>query len=515
MSSEIKRGVILNYVSIGVRLLTSFLLTPFIIDSLGVEEYGLFTLSSTVIVWLALSDLGLGATVSKYVVTYRAKGEHEQQAHFLGQSVALFCLISVFTLTVGVVCFFQLESLFPKLNAAQHDTLKILFLLALANLILAIPLRPLSCLPGAYQKFVVPGLVRLSCSLLNAGLTVALLLLGFKSVGLTVLAVGIGILNLLWELFYSLRILKVKIKFSKPDWKLYRGMFVFSIWVFMNQIMDLFYWKAGSPILANVCGTAAVAVFILGISFSNYFTTASNAISGVLAPKLMHMVALNSSKEELSNLMVKAGRLQLFVLISILLGFIFLGQDFLKLWVGKSMGDSVTTVWLGAIIILIPLILPLTQNTGVSILQALEILHGRAILLFISSLICVILGYSLSKLCGTIGMFIGTSVSCIIGQGILMNWYYSKKAGLHIFSFFQKTYFPIILPTLILCVLGFIMQKMIDCNQWSTFILCALAYAFLSFVILFVMYLNNDERTQILPLLKKYKTEGHASKKHP
>lgn len=87
MINEIRTGAILNYVSIVVRLTTSFLLTPFIISSLGVEEYGLFMLSGSVIAWLALTDLGLGATVSKYVVTYRAKGEHEQQAHPFGHSL--------------------------------------------------------------------------------------------------------------------------------------------------------------------------------------------------------------------------------------------------------------------------------------------------------------------------------------------------------------------------------------------------------------------------------------------
>ena len=44
MASEIKSGAILNYASIVVRLATSFLLTPFVIATLGVVEYGLFML---------------------------------------------------------------------------------------------------------------------------------------------------------------------------------------------------------------------------------------------------------------------------------------------------------------------------------------------------------------------------------------------------------------------------------------------------------------------------------------
>ena len=503
MTSEIKAGAILNYVSIVVRLATSFLLTPFIISTLGVEEYGLFMLSGSVIAWLALTDLGLGATVSKYVVTYRAKGEHEQQAHFLGQSMMLFALIALITLLMGIICFFHLDVLFPKLDAVQHETLEILFLLTLGNMILAIPLRPLGCVPGAYQKFVVPGVVSLCCSLLNTGLTVALLLLGFKAIGLTVLAVGMGVLNLIWGMFYTLHILKAKVKFSRPDWLLYRGMFGFSLWIFLNQIMDLFYWQAGSPILANVSGTVAVSVFTLGISFSNYFMTASTAISGVLAPKLMHMVALDASKEDLTNVMIRAGRLQLFLLSMILLGFSFLGQDFLRLWVGKSMGDNVATVWLGAITVIIPLIIPLTQNTGLAILQALSIHRGRAIILFYSSLVCVVLGYVLSLFFGPIGMFIGTAVSLTFGQVIMINLYYKRKAGLLIGTFFRRTYLPMVMPGIFLVGIGFALTSCWHVEGWSDLFVAVGVYGVLLVLTLFAFYLNREEKDMFLIPIKK------------
>lgn len=500
--AEIKTGAILNYVSIVVTLATSFFLTPFVISTLGVEEYGLFMLCHSIIGWLALTDLGLGATVSKYVVTYRAKGEYEAQAHFLGQSMLLFCAIALITLVAGTVCYFYLDVIFPKLNAAQHVTLEILYLLTLGNMILAIPLRPLGCVPGAYQKFIVPGVVRLCTSLLNTGLTVALLFLGYRAIGLTVLAVGMGIFNLLWGLYYTLGVLGARVVFRKPDWILYRSMFGFSVWIFLNQIMDMFYWQAGSPILANVSGTVAVSVFTLGISFSNYFMTASTAISGVLAPKLMHMVALDASKEDLTNVMIRAGRLQLFLLSMILLGFAFLGQDFLRLWVGKSMGDNVATVWLGAITVIIPLIIPLTQNTGLAILQALSIHRGRAIILFYSSLVCVILGYVLSLFFGPIGMFVGTAVSLTFGQVIMINIYYKRKAGLLIGTYFRRTYFPMFLPCIILVVSGFALNYLWHVDTWGDLFAFVVVYGGLIFVTLFSLYLNKDEKNMFISPMK-------------
>lgn len=500
--SEIKAGAVLNYVSIAVRLVTQFLLTPYIILKLGIDEYGLFMLSHTVISWLALTDLGLGVTVNKYVVTYRAKGEHERQAHFLGQSLLLYTALGFAGLLIGLVGFANLDVLFPALNPEQEQVFNILYLLTLGNFVLSFPLRPINSLPGAYQKFVVPGLVSLIASIVNASLTVLLLVWGYKSIGLTLMSVAVSITLLLWGVFYALFILKAKFKFGKPDIALYKGMFGFAVWVFLGQLMDMFYWQAGSPILAAVSGTVAVSIFSLGISFTGYFMTASTAISGVLAPRLMHMVAMDADKAALTQVMIRAGRLQLFLLSMILLGFAFLGQDFLNLWVGDSMGNNVTTVWLGAMLVLPPLVIPLTQNTGLPILQALHLHKGRSLILFYTSLLCVALGGGLSCSFGALGMFIGTAISLILGQGAMMNIYYSRCAGLYVGAFFKRTYLPILQPLLFLgacgCALSFI-----PVNDWGLFSLLATVYGSLCACVLFFWYLNREEKDMFLIPVKK------------
>jgi O-antigen/teichoic acid export membrane protein len=223
--------------------------------------------------------------------------------------------------------------------------------------------------------------------------------------------------------------------------------------------------------------------------------TASTAISGVFAPKLMHMVALDADKKTLTQVMIKVGRLQLFLLAVFLLGFFCLGKLFLTLWVGKSIGDEVGTVWLGAFFVLITLLVPLTQNTGISILQALNIHKGRAIILFWTSFICVVMGFTLSTFWGAIGMFIGTAVSLLFGQCFMINLYYAKKAGLHIRSYFKETYLPILLPASFLLLIGYFGFLYLDkSNSWTSFFSAGILYAFLCLSILWGFYLHREER---------------------
>ncbi len=494
MISEIKAGVILNYISIVIRLGTSFFLTPFVIASLGTDEYGLFMLSNSILAWLSLTDFGLGGTVSKYVATYHAQGKNDEQAHFLGQSMMLFSALGILTLVCGLVMFIYLGDLFPSLKADQYQTLQIIYLLTLGNLILAFPMRPLGCVPWAYQKFIVPGVVGLAMSLLNTGLTVLLLFFGYKAIGLTVLSVALGVVSLLWGMYYTFRCLGVKLIFRRPDMNLFREMFIFSFWILLNQLMDLIFWRTGAPILARVSSMEAVTVFTIGVNFPNYFITASTAISGVIAPKLMHMVALDASKKDLTNVMIRTGRYQLFLLSVILMGFVFLGEHFLRLWVGKSIGNQVHIVWLGSMMMMFALMIPLTQNTGLAILQALNIHKGRAVILFYTSIICLVLGYIMSLYWGALGMFVATSLALIVGQCCMINVYYSRKAGLYIGQFFSETYLRLIWPILLMAAGGLLLSHYFLISSWTDFLIAGFIYGVFCTLCLVFLYFNKEER---------------------
>lgn len=502
--NELKAGVLINYISTAIRLATSFFLTPFTIRKLGIEEFGLFSLSGSVIAWLALTDLGLGTTVYRYVTGFRARKEAERQAHFLGQAMMLFCVLGLVTLVAGLVCFFYLDSLFPNLTEHQMGVLQVLFLLTLGNMVLSFPLRPLGCIPGAYMRFIVPGVMNLSASLLNMALTVLLLTLGFKAIGLTVMSVAVGVVSLVAGLVYSFKFLGVRVVFHRPDLGLYAEMFRFSFWVLLNQLMDLFYWRAGAPIVARLEGAAAVSLFTLGTSFASYFMTASCSISGVLAPKLMQMVALETDKRELTRVMIRAGRLQMLPLAVMMLGFTVLGYAFLSLWVGSSIGEGVKVVWLGALCVLLPLMVPLTQNVGISILQAMNIHKGRAIILFYTSLLCVLLGFVLTHFWGALGMFVGTGLSLFAGQGIMINWYFSRRAGLGMRRFWVETYLPALLPVLLLLALGGGIAWLWPIANWTDFLLAAGVYGSVCALVLFFFYLRREEREMFIGPLRRF-----------
>lgn len=79
-----KIGVILSYVMMVFEVLSTLLLTPFIVRTLGQAEYGVYKLSAAIVAYLLLLDLGVGNAVTKYAAQYRVEGDVQQSRRFLG-----------------------------------------------------------------------------------------------------------------------------------------------------------------------------------------------------------------------------------------------------------------------------------------------------------------------------------------------------------------------------------------------------------------------------------------------
>ena len=61
MRNQLKAGAILTYVSLVVGNVIALLYTPFMLRTLGQEEYGLYSLANSVVGYLTVLDFGFGS----------------------------------------------------------------------------------------------------------------------------------------------------------------------------------------------------------------------------------------------------------------------------------------------------------------------------------------------------------------------------------------------------------------------------------------------------------------------
>ena len=73
MKNQLRSGVILSYINLGISSLIPFVYTPVMLDMLGQAEYGLYSLANSVVGYLSLLSFGFGSTIIRYIAKYRAE----------------------------------------------------------------------------------------------------------------------------------------------------------------------------------------------------------------------------------------------------------------------------------------------------------------------------------------------------------------------------------------------------------------------------------------------------------
>ena len=75
---EILNGALLSYIGIAFNILSGLLYTPWMVSIIGKADYGLYTLSSTIISFF-MFDLGMSTAVSRFISKYLAEGKKEKE----------------------------------------------------------------------------------------------------------------------------------------------------------------------------------------------------------------------------------------------------------------------------------------------------------------------------------------------------------------------------------------------------------------------------------------------------
>lgn len=497
--SQLKSGVYLSYISLFITNLTNLVLTPFIIRNLGDSEYGLYMLIGALIGYIAVLDFGLGNTVVRFVAKYRTENDKKNEENFLFSTFVIYGAISLIILIVGTVLYFNLQVIFSEsLTNDEISKAKIMFIILVINLALTLPMKSFTGILTAYEQFILPRTLSIARVVLRAIILFILLSLGYKSIAIVLVDAILNVLMMLITMLYVFLKLKVTIRLHYFDKKVYKNILSYSSLIFISVIVDQIYWRIGHLILGVIASTTEVAVFAIGMTFCQYFITFSTAISGVFLPKITGMVVKKATGEELTNILIKTGRIQFIILGLVLNGFILIGKDFILLWAGDNYGSS----WTIALIIMIPLIIVLTQTIGISILQAKN-MHGfRAFSYLCIAIINMFISISLAKSYGPIGAAIGTSLSLIFGNIIVMNFYYHLKVKLNIPRFYKELFKGLLTSMLLSLVLGGLLL-FIPGQSWLILIIKGVLFTIIYSISMWVIGINIEEKRLFSGEIKK------------
>lgn len=499
--NQIKVGAFLSYLIIILNNVIGLLYTPFMLRMMGQTEYGLYSLVASVVAYLTVFDLGFGNAIVRYTAKLRAEGDKKKQYELFGVFLLLYTIIGMVTVLIGLGIYSHVDTLF-KVTMSPEDMRKvrIMLLLMIGNLAFTFPMSIFGSIITAYENFVFQKIVNLIRIILNPIMMIIMLLMGYRAIGMVVIVTLFNVLTLLMNAWFCFAKLKIKVTVKKEgfDWPFLKEISIYSFWIFLNAIMDRIYWDSGQFILGIYTGVTVIAIYAVALQLVNIYKGFSTAISGLFLPRITAMVTNKEGDQEISKLFIKTGRIQFIILAFILSGFIVFGRDFIRFWAGVDYSQS----YYIALILFVPLIIPLIQNIGITILQAQNKMKFRSTLYLIISVCSLGISIPMAKLYGGIGCAIGTALALVIGQIIIMNIYYHKKVGLDMIQFWKEIGHMSVVPG-ILSIVGFIVLYYIQLDSFLMFIFAVMVFSIIYIYLFWYRGMNQYERDLFLKPVKK------------
>lgn len=498
--NQLRAGTVLSYVNLGIGSIIPMVYTPIMLRILGQSEYGLYSLSSSIVGYLSLLSFGFGSTIIRYICKFKAEGKQEEVRKTFGLFIMIYGIVALLVIICGALLSVFADSFFSGgLNSDEIAKLKVLILIMAFNTAIAFPISVYSSIVISYERFVFKRLIDIIGTTMTPISNIILLFLGFGSIGMSCTGLILNILTIPFYLVYCTKKLSITPKFSKPSALFIKEIMSFSAFVFLGTLVDMLFWATDKIILGALAGTVVVAIYNVGSTFNNILQQLSQGISGVIGPKINKMVTLDGENTNaLTEVFIRVGRLQYFILALVISGFIAFGRPFLVLWAGEEYYES----YYIALLTMIPLVIPYIQNTGLNIVIAQNKHQFRSIIYLIIAIANAVSTYLIVPYMGGIGAALCSCISYIIGQGFIMNIYYYKVTKINIPLFWKNIIFISIVPT-VLCVLSMILLNYFEINDWKHLLLFVAVYTVLYSVLSWVFAMNNYEKDVVRVPIKK------------
>lgn len=471
--------------------------TPFVLNHLGEEAYGLLTLANVIIGYLIVADMGLDIPITRKIAEYYATNEIELNSQFLAATIKIYFLIGLagmLTLFVSASTLIRLLAIPPSM---YHEASIVFYFAGIGFFCSIINMWGKAVFNGLHRYDIANG-VNVFNSISGISLGIVLIYLDYGIIGFFVARIaGFFLANLIYLAFTLKHITRFNLFpfFDHKIWIILKRQVGYG---FVLRISGMIFSKADQILIGTWVAITAVAAYALPILIATALSGLIASITHFAFPMASAMSATRSIKE-MEFFFIKITKFVVALSTLSFVPFIVLGDKFLALWINQNMAMESGEV-------LVMLLLAFYLNSCLNIaLNAFIVGIGqlrfftfysitKSLFLFIGFLILI-------RFYGMNGAGIAYLCSIIIDL-IFVFYSLNRKLNFSVISLARQSYFKPLILGLFLGVGLFFIRNLI--TSWMTLLAAFSAFGifYLLFIFLFGV-IDARERSIVLSFLKK------------
>jgi O-antigen/teichoic acid export membrane protein len=420
--------------------------------------------------YYGLLDIGIRSAVSQYLTRHWAKGDIDRVNRTMNTALVLLSGIGAVVIIISIPlayilpAWIEIRGISPTL--AQWAMLIIGF-----GIGAGFPMVIFGTAPIARQRYDIANAVSIIERLASAGIIVWVLRSGYGLLGLAIVGTGFRIVGHIARVIVAYLLLPgLRITprlFSRES---LRELGRYSFFSFLRHISERIILYTDAIIIAIFMTTSAVTYYAIGGNFIPYYGAIIASITLTFTPYATSCDAKND-RNALRQLLKVGTRYTMLLASLIGGGLIFLGHDFIKLWMGEKYvsGELYASSAIILSILATDCLIRLSQSCGRQILFGMRRVGFLALLTAWEATGNLVLSLLLIKPFGLIGVALGTLLPALVTQAVVMPLFLCRLLGIKV-SKYLREFFPVSGAVIItIALLSWLVHKFIVAESWSLF----------------------------------------------
>lgn len=497
---QIMINLLWSIVSGTLGYIINFLITPIIINNVGIEANGFISLGNTLIAYVNIISVGINSFSARYIAIHYHKKEYDKANEYYNSVLGANILLSALVAIPAALMIARLEQVINIPNSLQVEV-KILFALVVVNYLIGLVGSVFSSIAFIKNKLEITSKINGISKVLYAGILLGFFyFIGVKAYYVALANLIASLFILVSNIFFAKRLVsEVSIDLKKFSFSKVKELFAVGVFNSINYLGGTLGSGLDLLITNKFLSNVIMGQISVGNQLGLILNAAITVVSNVFAPKQLEAYSHKKIDELLSYFRVSVNACG-FVANTFWGCFLFLGIPFLKLWIPQENYQSIYVISLiviyGYLIVSIvtPLYYVATLTTRMKSVSFITVGCGVANLLSMLVLLQTTLNGAY--------VVVGTTTVLNLVAVVVFPYITKKYLGL------DKIPFKIeiarhFICSLFLLVVYIIAPFKIACNSWMDFVLKGVVCGSIIMIVVGIVQLSSSDRKMIWTMFKK------------
>ncbi len=420
------RNVLWNWGGFVLTTAISFVLSPFIVHSLGNESYGIWILLGSLVGYLGLLGLGVRGAVTRFIAKYHAQQDHLGATRIASTALSIYSMAGLSAIALASIAAVFVSRLF-EIPEELMGTAQVLLILGGVGTAVSMIIGVYGGIIAGLQRFDLINILGIVFAAISAPAIYFALKTGHGLIAMALIQLGLVVIRGVVVYRMSRRLYpEMRTTFSESRRSQMSEILSFSVSVMLLQASGMLILFSDAIVIGAFLPVSMVTFFAIAANLTEYARAPISGISTTLTPSVSALEA-GGQENELRRVLLAGARIATLIVLPIVLTFMLRGHSFIGLWMGAEYATEAGDVlW----ILSLALWFAVGYQIVVSTMMGISKHRGLVPAFVIEAVFNVSLSILWLQSHGIIGVAWGTTAPRLVASLLFVPWYVRRMVGI-------------------------------------------------------------------------------------